>query len=153
MSSCALRTGNVKGTKGTHKIPTMSSKSTLSTAIPNGPVGQSIPRVEGPAKVKGLTKYTADVNRPGILSGKVLRSPWPHARILNINTDRAKNLPGVKAVITAHDVSSRLVGASLKDMPVLARDRVRYIGEDVAAVLVLATIKFFGGRCRIGNNL
>src|SRR5262245_28123563 len=135
MSSCAIRTGNVKDTKaGTHKIPTVSSKSTLSSAIPNGPVGQSIPRVEGPAKVKGLTKYTADVNRPGILSGKVLRSPLPHARILNINTDRAKVLPGVKAVITANDVSSRLVGASLKDMPVLARDRIRYIGEDVAAV-------------------
>jgi len=111
----------------------MTSKWTSNTT-PNGPVGQSIPRVEGPAKVKGLTKYTADVSRPGILWGKVLRSPLPHARILNINTDRAKNLPGVKAVIIAHDVSSRLVGASLKDMPVLARDRVRYVGEDVAAV-------------------
>src|SRR5262245_36906218 len=109
----------------------------MSNNTPNGPVGQSIPRVEGPAKVKGLTKYTADVNRRGILSGKVLRSPLPHARILNINTDRAKNLPGVKAVITANDVSSRLVGASLKDMPVFARDRVLYIGEDVAAVAAI----------------
>jgi CO/xanthine dehydrogenase Mo-binding subunit len=112
----------------------MTSKSTLSSAIPNGPVGQSIPRVDGPAKVKGLTRYTADIDRPGILWGKVLRSPLPHARILHINTSRAQNLPGVKAVITAHDVSPRLVGASLKDMPVLARDRVRYVGEEVAAV-------------------
>ena len=112
----------------------MAPKSTLSNSTPNGPVGQPIPRVEGPAKVTGLIKYTADVDRPGILWGKTLRSPLPHARILNINTARAQNLPGVKAVLTAHDVSRRLVGASLKDMPVLARDRVRYIGEEVAAV-------------------
>ena len=112
----------------------MAPKSTLSNSTPNGPVGQPIPRVEGPAKVTGLIKYTADVDRPGILWGKTLRSPLPHARILNINTARAQNLPGVKSVITAHDVSRRLVGASLKDMPVLVRDRVRYIGEEVAAV-------------------
>ena len=117
----------------------MTSKSTLSSAIPNGPVGQPIPRVEGPAKVTGLIKYTADVDRPGILWGKVLRSPLPHARILNIDTSRAKTLPGVKAIITAHDVSRRLVGASLKDMPVLARDRVRYVGEEVAAVAAVDT--------------
>jgi CO/xanthine dehydrogenase Mo-binding subunit len=115
----------------------MTSKPILSSTIPNGPVGQPIPRVEGPAKVTGVIKYTADVDRPGILWGKTLRSPLPHARLLNINTDRAKNLPGVKAVITAHDVSSRLVGASLKDMPVLAQDRVRYVGEEVAAVAAI----------------
>ena len=112
----------------------MTSKSTLSSAIPNGPVGQPIPRVEGPAKVTGLIKYTSDVDRPGILWGKVLRSPLPHARILNIDMSRARNLPGVKAVITGRDVSPRLVGASLKDMPVLARDRVRYVGEEIAAL-------------------
>jgi CO/xanthine dehydrogenase Mo-binding subunit len=58
----------------------------------------------------------------------------PHARILNINTSTAKKVPGVKAVITAHDVSSRFVGASLKDMLVLA---VRYVGEEVAAVVAI----------------
>ena len=100
----------------------------------SGPVGQSLPRVEGPAKVQGITRYSADINRPGILFGKVLRSPLPHARILNVDTSRAKTLPGVKAVITAENVSSRLVGASLKDRPVLARDRVRYVGEEIAAV-------------------
>lgn len=120
---------------GKRKVAT--SKLALSSAIPNGPVGQPIPRVEGPAKVTGLTKYTADLDRPGILWGKALRSPLPYARILNINTSMAKTLPGVKAVITARDVSSRLVGASLKDMPVLARDRVRYVGEEVAAVAAI----------------
>ena len=117
---------------GKRRVATMTS-----SAIPNGPVGQSIPRVEGPAKVKGLCKYTADLGRPGILWGKVLRSPLPHARILNINTSSAQRLPGVKAVITGNDVSRRLVGSSLKDMPVLAQDRVRYVGEDVAAVAAI----------------
>jgi len=93
-----------------------------------------MPRVEGPAKVTGLIKYTADVDRPGILRGRTLRSPLPHARILNMDTSRAQRLPGVKAVITGNDVRRRLVGASLQDMPVLARDRVRFVGEEVAAV-------------------
>jgi CO/xanthine dehydrogenase Mo-binding subunit len=104
------------------------------TKTRNGPVGQPLPRIEGPAKVTGLIKYTADIDRRGILWGKTLRSSLPHARILNIDTSRARNLPGVKAVITGRDVSPRLVGASLKDMPVLARDRVRFVGEEVAAV-------------------
>jgi CO/xanthine dehydrogenase Mo-binding subunit len=112
----------------------MTAKRTLSKDTPDGPVGQAIPRVESPAKVTGLIRYTADVNRPGILWGKVLRSPLPHARILNIDTKKARDLLGVKAVITASDVGSRLVGASLKDMPVLARDQVRYVGEEIAAL-------------------
>src|SRR5262249_19210632 len=68
---------------------------------------------------------------------KVLRSPLPHARIVNIDTSKAETLPGVKAIITTRDVGPRLVGASLKDMPVLARDRVRYVGEEVAAVAAI----------------
>ena len=112
----------------------MSRNSSLSRGIARGPVGQPMPRVESPAKVAGVLKYTADVHRPDMLWGKVLRSPLPHARILNIDTSRAKALIGVKAVITAADVSGKLVGASLKDLPVLARDRVRFIGEEVAAV-------------------
>jgi CO/xanthine dehydrogenase Mo-binding subunit len=117
----------------------MNRKKALSSTIPKGPVGQPIPRVEGPAKVRGLVKYTADFDRRGILWGKVLRSPLPHARILSIDTSKAKSLAGVKAIVTARDVSSRLVGASLKDMPVLARDRVRYVGEEVAAVAAVDT--------------
>ena len=115
----------------------MTSKQVLLSASQKGPLGQPIPRVEGPAKVTGLLKYTADFDRPGILWGKVLRSPLPHARILNIDTSKAETLPGVKAIITARDVAPRLVGASLKDMPVLARDRVRYVGEEVAAVAAI----------------
>jgi CO/xanthine dehydrogenase Mo-binding subunit len=112
-------------------------KVSLSNSIRKGPVGEPLPRVEGPAKVSGSTRYTADVDRARILWGKAVRSTLPHARILNIDTAKATTLPGVKAVITSRDVCSRLVGASLKDMPVLARDRVRYIGEEVAAVAAI----------------
>ena len=97
-------------------------------------IGKSFPRVEGAAKVSGGLRYTADVLRPGSLWGRVLRSPLPHARILNIDTSRAMSLPGVKAIVTAADMKTTLVGATLRDMPVMARDRVRFVGEEIAAV-------------------
>jgi CO/xanthine dehydrogenase Mo-binding subunit len=97
-------------------------------------IGQPLPRVEGAAKVSGALHYAADTVRPGMLWGKVLRSPLAHARILNIDTSGALSLPGVKAVITAADMNPRLIGATLKDMPVMARDRVRFVGEEIAAV-------------------
>ena len=100
----------------------------------NKVVGSSLPRVEGYAKVSGTCLYAADHHRPGTLWGKVLHSPFPHARIFNVDTSKAQSLPGVKAVITANDISPRLVGATLKDMPILARDRVRFVGEEIAAV-------------------
>ena len=94
-------------------------------------IGQPLPRVEGAAKVSGAWLYAADNYRPGTLWGKVLRSPYAHARILNVDIIRAKNLPGVRAIVTAADVNPRLIGAVLQDMPVLAQDRVRYVGEDM----------------------
>lgn len=97
-------------------------------------VGKSISRVDTLAKVTGEAGYTADVMLPGMLYGKALRSPFPHARIVRINTRRAECLPGVKAVITARDIPDMLIGLKLQDMPIMARDRVRYAGEKVAAV-------------------
>ena len=97
-------------------------------------IGQPMPRVEGAEKVSGALRYAADTVRPGTLWGKVLRSPLPHARILNVDVSRAKQLPGVKAIITSADVNPRLIGAMLQDMPIFARDRVRYAGEEIAAV-------------------
>jgi CO/xanthine dehydrogenase Mo-binding subunit len=97
-------------------------------------VGQPVGRVEGEAKVTGAAHYAADVILPGMLWGRTLRSPVPHARIVRIDTTRAKQVPGVHAVITAADLPDRLWGRWLKDMPVLAKDRVRFIGEKVAAV-------------------
>jgi len=97
-------------------------------------VGRSLPRVEGESKAGGTCVYTADVIRPSALWGKYLRSPVPHARILNIDVSRALRLPGVKAVVTGKDISPRLEGYTLQDKPVFALDRVRYIGEKVAGV-------------------
>ena len=97
-------------------------------------VGTPVKRGEGPDKVSGQTLYTADFNLPGLLWGKVLRSPLPHARVVSIDTSRAREVPGVHAVITGQDIPDRLVGRLLRDCPVLARDRVRFVGEKVAAV-------------------
>jgi CO/xanthine dehydrogenase Mo-binding subunit len=97
-------------------------------------IGKSVGRVEGHAKVTGSCLYTADVLRPDGLWAGFVRSPLPHARILNIDTSGAKRLPGIQAIITGRDVSSRLEGKGLEDKSILAQDRVRYIGEKVAAV-------------------
>ena len=97
-------------------------------------IGQSIVRGEGPDKVTGKSVFAADVVLPGMLWGKALRSPFPHARIVSIDTAQARAVPGVHAVITAADLPEALVGRRLRDMPVLARDRVRFAGEKVAAV-------------------
>ena len=97
-------------------------------------IGQSVVRGEGPDKVTGKSVYAADVTLPGMLRGKALRSPFPHARIVSIDTEQAKAVPGVHAVITAADLPGSLVGRRLRDLPVLARDVVRFVGEKVAAV-------------------
>ena len=97
-------------------------------------VGRPLDRVEGPDKVSGKTLYTADVRLPGLLWGKCLRSPYPHARIARINTDKAKRVPGVRAVLTGRDLPPVRVGLSLRDIPVLALGRARFAGEKVSAV-------------------
>jgi CO/xanthine dehydrogenase Mo-binding subunit len=97
-------------------------------------VGQSVPRGGGTEKVTGQSAYAVDVTRPGMLWGKALRSPLPHARILSIDTSRARRMAGVHAVITAGDLPAALMGITLRDVPVLARDRVRFVGEKVVAV-------------------
>lgn len=97
-------------------------------------VGKSVPRIEGAEKVTGQTRYAADILNRDALWAKMLRSPLPHARIARIDTSRAIALPGVEAVISAADIPRVLTGLRMKDMPVLARDRVRYVGEPVAAV-------------------
>ena len=97
-------------------------------------VGHPISRVDGPDKVSGNTVYTADVQLPGMLWGKCLRSPYAHARIVSINTEQAKKVKGVLAVLTGKDLTAKRVGLSLQDTPLLAIDKVRFIGEKVVAV-------------------
>ena len=97
-------------------------------------VGKAAPRVEGPEKVAGKAAYAADKIFPRMVWGKAVRSTLPHAKILNIDTSKAKLQPGVLAVLTAEDVPDVLTGRQLQDTPVLARDRVRFIGEKIAVV-------------------
>ena len=97
-------------------------------------VGTATARVDGVDKTTGRAEYAADHALPGIIWGKVLHSSRPHARIVRIDTTEAKALPGVRAVITGDDIRGNLYGRAIKDMPVLAVDVVRYVGERIAAV-------------------
>jgi CO/xanthine dehydrogenase Mo-binding subunit len=97
-------------------------------------VGVSTPRVEGESKVTGKAIYAVDVTLPGMLWGKVLRSPISYGRIKNIDASRALQLPGVRAVVTGKDVAGLKIGRKLYDMPILADGVVRFIGEKVVAV-------------------
>lgn len=112
-------------------------------------VGRAVERVDGADKVTGQAVFGADVRLPGMLYGRVLRAPHPHARVVRIDTRRAEALPGVLAVITADDLPSLKVGEStamgevglnvvyLADM-VLCRGRVRWKGHPVAAVAAVS---------------
>lgn len=87
------------------------------------------------SKLMGETKYISDMNLPGQLVGGVLRSPHPHARIVSIDVSRAKQIEGVKAIITAKDVPNNTFGPTkFKDWNILAEDRVLFIGDEVVAV-------------------
>ncbi|MBI4526555.1 MAG: xanthine dehydrogenase family protein molybdopterin-binding subunit [Deltaproteobacteria bacterium] len=97
-------------------------------------IGRPTPRVEGLEKVTGTAKYAVDVTLPGMLWGKVARSPVPYARIKRVDISQALKVPGVKTVITGKDVAGMRIGRRIYDMPLLADDIVRFIGEKVAAV-------------------
>ena len=102
-------------------------------------VGERVLRKDGPDKATGRALYTVDMKLPGMLVGRILRSPHPHAKILNIDTSRAEKLRGVKAVITAKDTAGAMHGfvetpRYPADQYPLATDCVRSVGEEVAAV-------------------
>jgi len=99
-------------------------------------IGKRQPRIEGIAKVTGEAKYTSDLKLPKMLFGKILRSPYPHAKILNIDMSKALSLKGVKAIVTGADIKGQKYGRfrSRRDETGIARDKVRYIGDPVAAV-------------------
>ena len=102
-------------------------------------VGKSRKRKDGPDKVTGKAVYSQDVKLPGTLTGRILRSPHAHARILRIDTSRAKALPGVKCVITVDDTKGIKHGfvetpRYPPDQEVFARDKVVHIGQEIAAV-------------------
>jgi 4-hydroxybenzoyl-CoA reductase alpha subunit len=98
-------------------------------------IGRRNRKIDGYGKVTGATVYTDDMTLPGMLHGKILRSPHPHARILSIDTAEAEALPGVHAVVTGRDMPvTYCVIPWTRDEYPLCVDRVRYIGDGVAAV-------------------
>ena len=97
-------------------------------------VGLAIPRPDGPEKVTGQVQYVADIKPKGMLHAKLLRSPHAHARIVKIDTTRAKALPGVRAVLTARDIPELKRKAATRAHAMLAIDRVVFVGQPVAAV-------------------
>ena len=99
-------------------------------------VGSDVPRVDGNAKVSGSAQYTADIELPGMLHAKALRSPHPHAKLVSVDVSKAAALPGVIAVVTRDDLEglNPYYGAVVEDQPVLAIERVRCVGDIVAAV-------------------
>ncbi len=102
-------------------------------------VGVSIPRVDAADKVTGRAQYTADIHLPNMIHGKLLGSTVAHGIIKRIDTSRAKALDGVLAVLTGADVTDTLYGVSPAryDEHVLAKDKVRHVGEPVAAVAAI----------------
>ena len=102
-------------------------------------VSRSVPRLEGVQKVTGTVEYIHHLRLPGMLYGKIVRSTVPHARIVSIDAQAARDLPGVHAVITGEDVvalvSDPYYGPAFHDQPVLAIGKVHHVGEPVAVVL------------------
>ncbi len=97
-------------------------------------LGTDVPQVNARSKVLGRAQYAGDIQLAGMLHGKVLRSPYPHARIVSIDTSAARALPGVKAVLTGADGPRTLWGVHHKERRILAEGKVRFAGEEVVAV-------------------
>lgn len=98
-------------------------------------IGANVRRLDAPSKVSGALKYAADMTMPHMLHLQVLRSPHPHARIVSIDTTDAEAITGVEGIVTCDDVPGvDCFGVFVNDQPVLARGKVRYVGDAVAAV-------------------
>lgn len=103
-------------------------------------IGKDVPMIDGLDKVSGQHIFTADMQLPGMLYGKVLRSPYPHARILNIDASEARKSIGVRAVITGRDMEFphySVAGQGVFDEQLLAGDKVHYVGDEVAVVAAI----------------
>ena len=99
-------------------------------------VGLPVPRLDAYDKVTGRAAYVGDLEIPGMVHGLILRSPWPHARVLSIDASEAEGLPGVLGVLTRDHLGGidPYFGSVVRDRPIVAMDKVRYQGEPVAAV-------------------
>jgi 4-hydroxybenzoyl-CoA reductase subunit alpha len=110
----------------------------VNEVVPTHNIGAYVPMVDGPDKVSGRAKYTADLVTPGLLAGHIFRSPYSHAEILEVDVSDALRLPGVKAIVTGADCDKTfgVLPIARSEHP-LARDKVRYRGEPVAAVAAI----------------
>ena len=109
-------------------------------------VGKRITQVDAVAKATGAARYTPDIKLPGMLVGRVLHSPYPHAKIKKIDKSKAEKLTGIEAVITIDDTPKILWARSFRDLPMapsgsiqhadeyILADKARYVGDPVAAV-------------------
>src|SRR5687768_9351582 len=91
-------------------------------------------RAEGQLKVRGQARFAADASRPGMLWSATLYSRVPHARIVSLDASAARRMPGVHAVLTGAELGGTLWGRRVRDWPLLAADRVRFIGDRLAVV-------------------
>jgi 4-hydroxybenzoyl-CoA reductase subunit alpha len=107
----------------------------MTTTVPVATIGSAVPLIDGPEKVSGRARYTADILEPGMLAARIFRSPHAHAEILSVDVSAAASLPGVVAIVTGADCDRTfgVLPIARSEHP-LARDRVRYCGEPVAAV-------------------
>jgi 4-hydroxybenzoyl-CoA reductase subunit alpha len=110
----------------------------VNEVAPAHTIGAYVPMVDGPDKVSGRAKYTADLVAPGLLAGRIFRSPYSHAEILEVDVSAALRLPGVKAIVTGTecDKTFGVLPIARSEHP-LARDKVRYRGEPLAAVAAI----------------
>lgn len=102
-------------------------------------IGARLPMIDATARVTGSMDYVLNLELPGMLHAKVLRSPHAHARIVRVDASRAAAMPGVRAVLTGPDITARTdivhtFGLFIRDQSAVATDRVRHVGEPVAAV-------------------
>jgi CO/xanthine dehydrogenase Mo-binding subunit len=122
--------------QGAGKLPAASASSSAGSAaaVADGQFDEPEIRVEGLLKATGAARYAADISLPGMLYAAFLTSPLPHARLLSVDVGAARDVSGVRAVLTGRDIGHVRFGRRLLDRPVLAVDRVRFAGECVAAV-------------------
>ena len=105
-------------------------------------IGKTFRRLDYETKVTGRAQYLADMSVPGMCHGKILRSPYPHARIIKIDASKALKVPGVVAVLTRDDILQDegiepFYGPVFKDQTIVATEKVRHVGDPVAAVAAL----------------
>ncbi len=129
--------GTLPGRKSSrHRQPAPSGRPSAEILVARSAIGARWhERPDGPAKIAGRLEYLTDRREPGMLVGRILRAGLPHAKIVSIDTSAAEALPGVAAVVTYRDIpGSNAFGIVVQDQPALCFDKVRYVGDAVAAV-------------------